>query len=50
MIKTNQFNDTVEGLTIFVEEKMKMEVMENIFIRDESKILKSLENDKILII
>ena len=23
MIKTNQFNDTVEGLTIYVEEKMK---------------------------
>ena len=44
MIKTNQFNDTVAGLTIFVEEKNSNGDMENILIRDESKILKSIDN------
>ncbi len=44
-IKTNQFNDTVDGFTIFVEEKNNNGVLKNIFIRDESKILKSLDND-----
>ncbi len=45
-IKTNQFNDTVEGLTIFVDEKNKNGDFKNIFIRDESKIFKSLDNSK----
>tara|TARA_B100000029_G_scaffold268481_1_gene263963 strand:- start:7138 stop:8283 length:1146 start_codon:yes stop_codon:yes gene_type:complete len=45
-IKSNQFNDTVKGLTIFVEEKNDNGVFKNIFIRDESKILKSLDSDK----
>ena len=44
MIKTNQFNDTVPGLTIFVEEKNEDGNMKNIFIRDESRILKSIDN------
>jgi len=44
MVKTNQFNDTVPGLTIFVEKKNENGDMENIFIRDEGKVLKSLEN------
>ena len=44
MIKTNQFNDTVPGLTIFVEEKNSNGDMKNILIRDESKILKSIDN------
>ena len=44
MVKTNQFNDTVPGLTIFVEEKNEDGSMKNIFIRDESSILKSIEN------
>ena len=44
MIKTNQFNDTVAGLTIFVEKKNKNGDMENIFIRDEGKVLRSLED------
>ena len=35
MIKTNQFNDTVEGLTIYVEEKDENDLMKNIFIRDD---------------
>ncbi len=45
-IKTNQFNDTVEGLTIFVEEKSDKGIFKNIFIRDEGKILKGLDSDK----
>ena len=40
MVKTNQFNDTVSGLTIFVGKKNSNGDMENILIRDESKILK----------
>ncbi len=44
MVKTNQFNDTVPGLTIFVEKKNEDGTMKNIFIRDESKILKSIDN------
>ncbi len=44
MIKTNQFNDTVPGLTIFVQSKNNNGDMKNIFIRDESKILKSIDN------
>ena len=39
-IKTGQFNDTVKGLTIFIEEKNQDGVFKNIFIRDESKIFK----------
>tara|TARA_B100000700_G_C15002289_1_gene836883 strand:+ start:487 stop:1632 length:1146 start_codon:yes stop_codon:yes gene_type:complete len=46
LIKTNQFNDTVEGLTIFVQKKNDTGLMENIFIRDDSKILSSLENSR----
>ena len=46
MIKTNQFNDTVEGLTIYVEEKDENDLMKNIFIRDDKKILKGLDNPK----
>ncbi len=45
-IKTNQFNDTVEGLTIFVEEKTENSEFKNIFIRDDNKIFKSLDSDK----
>jgi len=45
-IKTNQFNDTVEGLTIFVEEKSENGVFKNIFIRDDNKIFKGLDNDE----
>ena len=45
-IKTNQFNDTVEGLTIFVEEKNKNGIFKNIFIKDDSKIFKSLDSEK----
>ena len=46
MIKSQQFNDTIDGLTIYVEEKKPNGVLKNIFIRDDGSILKSLENSK----
>tara|TARA_Y100001958_G_C21222869_1_gene548215 strand:+ start:985 stop:2136 length:1152 start_codon:yes stop_codon:yes gene_type:complete len=46
MIKSKQFNDTIEGLTIYVEEKKQNGVLKNIFIRDDGNILKSLENSE----
>jgi len=45
-IKTNQFNDTIKGLTIYVEEKSDNGTMKNIFLRDDKQIFKSLENSK----
>jgi lipopolysaccharide export system permease protein len=42
MFKEKQFNDTVEGLTIFVDEKTKNNTYKNIFIRDESSVLSSV--------
>ena len=44
LIKTNQFNDTVEGLTIFVGEKTNTGVLTDIFIRDESQVLNTIED------
>ena len=44
MIKSNQFNDTVEGLTIYVEEKDENDLLKNIFIRDDSQTLKALDS------
>ena len=42
MFKEKQFNDTVEGLTIFIEKKTGDQVYKNIFIRDEGAILSSV--------
>ena len=42
LLKEKQFNDTVEGLTIFVEEKDANNVYKNIFIRDDGNILSSI--------
>jgi lipopolysaccharide export system permease protein len=39
LLKEKEFNDTVEGLTIFVERKNENKTYENIFIRDDSKVL-----------
>ncbi len=39
LLKVKQFNDTVEGLTIFVDKKNQNQIYNNIFIRDEGKIL-----------
>ena len=42
LLKVKQFNDTVEGLTIFVDKKEKNGIYKNIFIRDEGKILSKI--------
>jgi lipopolysaccharide export system permease protein len=42
MFKEKQFNDTVEGLTIFIEKKTNDKTYKNVFIRDESTILSSI--------
>ena len=46
IIKSNQFNDTVEGLTIYIQEKDENNLMKNIFIRDDGQILRGLESSK----
>jgi len=42
LLKEKQFNDTVEGLTIFVDEKDKNQIYKNIFIRDEGEVLSKI--------
>ena len=39
LLKEKQFNDTLKGLTIFVDKKKNDGTYENIFIRDEGKLL-----------
>ena len=39
LLKERQFNDTVKGLTIFVDKKNENGIYENILIRDEGKVL-----------
>jgi len=39
LLKIKQFNDTVKGLTIFVENKKADGTYENIFIKDEGRVL-----------
>ena len=42
LLKEKQFNDAVESLTIFVEKKDKNNVYQNIFIRDDGRILSKI--------
>ena len=42
LLKERQFNDTVEGLTIFVDKKGSNQIFHNIFIRDDGKILSEI--------
>ena len=42
LLKEKQFNDAVEGLTIFIEKKDKNQIYKNIFIRDDGKILSKI--------
>ena len=42
LLKEKQFNDAVEGLTIFIEKKDENQIYKNIFIRDDSKILSKI--------
>jgi len=44
LLKERQFNDTVKGLTIFVNKKNIDGKYENIFIRDEGKILTDISD------
>lgn len=44
LLKERQFNDTVEGLTIFVDKKNLDGTYNNIFIRDDSSILTKVSN------
>ena len=39
LLKVRQFNDTLKGLTVFVENKNKNGTYENIFMKDERRIL-----------
>jgi len=39
LMKEKQFNDSVENLTVFIEEKIQNGKYKNIFIRDEGKLL-----------
>ena len=45
-VKTNEFNDTIEGVTMYVEEKNKLGIMKNIFIRDDSRKLTVIGNQE----
>ena len=42
LLKEKQFNDAVDGLTIFIEKKDENQIYKNIFIRDEGKILSQI--------
>ena len=42
LLKEKQFNDAVDGLTIFIEKKDENQIYKNIFIRDDSKILSKI--------
>ena len=44
LLKEKQFNDTVKGLTIFVEKKLDDGSFENIFIRDEGNKITSISD------
>ena len=42
LLKIKQFNDSIVGLTVFVEKKNENDVYQNIFIRDDGKILSTI--------
>ena len=44
LLKEKQFNDTVEGLTIFVDKKNDDGTYENIFIRDDRNVLTQISS------
>ena len=50
LLKEKQFNDSVEGITIFIGKKIQDGKYENIFIRDEGKILSGKESEASTII
>ena len=44
LLKEKQFNDAVKGLTIFVDEKNQNGMYENIFIRDDGRVLSKISD------
>ena len=50
LLKKKQFNDTVEGITIFVEEKNEKDLYENIFIRDDGSVLSNIGGESSTIV
>jgi len=50
LLKERQFNDTVKTLTIFVDKKNEDGIYENIFIRDEGRILTDISTGSASII
>jgi len=44
LLKEKQFNDTVEGLTVFVGEKDDNQKYKNIFIRDDNHVLSAISS------
>ena len=42
LLKERQFNDTIDGLTIFVDKKEEDQTFKNIFIRDDGEILSKI--------
>ena len=50
LLKEKKFNDTVKGLTIFVEKKNVNGNYENIFIRDDGKVLSQISSGSTTII
>jgi lipopolysaccharide export system permease protein len=45
LMKEKQFNDSVEGLTIFIEEKIQSGKYKNLFIKDEGKIFSGQDSE-----
>ena len=45
LMKEKQFNDSVEGLTIFIEEKIQNGKYKNLFIKDEGKIFSGKDTE-----
>jgi len=50
LLKEKQFNDAVEGLTIFVDKKDENQIYNNIFIQDDGKILSKIASSSSTII
>jgi len=42
LLKEKEFNDTIEGLTIFVDKKDENQIYSNIFIRDDGNVLSNI--------
>ena len=49
LLKEKQFNDTIDNLTIFVNERDENKIYKNIFIRDEGNVLSSIGDSSTII-